>query len=173
MDSYQPVMPGSKRFKKMVVRTVLFVLGRAMQSASKYDVEIKRELAVLPDNLRIQMQILPSGPCMTVVTQNGKLKYLGQKPMEADMIVIYKNLESAFMLFTAQKGIAKSYAEHRLSLRGDLSYAMVFTRCIIIIQGYLFPKIINNRIMKRVPAMSLKKHFIRLWLYSFGISTGL
>lgn len=173
MIEYKPIKPGSKRFKKMVVKTVFFIIGRALQSASRWDADIKKELSVLPDNFKIQMLVLPKGPEMTVITRNGRFKYLGMKPMEADMTVNYKNMESAFMLFTARKGISRSYAEHRLSLRGNLAYAMMFTRCVIIVQGYLFPKIINRRIMKRVPPMSLKKHFVRMWLYSVGISLGL
>lgn len=170
---YLPVNPGKKLFKNLVIKIVMFIMGRGMQSASKHDSDIKKEIESFPEGFRIAMKVLPNGSSLTVEKKGNNMKYLGSKNLGADLVINFKNSESAFMVFTAQMGTAKGFAEHRISVKGELSYAMTFTRCINILQGYLFIGIINKRIMKRLPPMPFKKQLIRFVIYFLGIPFGI
>lgn len=101
------------------------------------------------------------------------MKYRGSGLEEADLVVNFKNLECAFLVCTGQLGPAQGYAEHRMSIKGDLSQAMAYIRCLNILEAYLFPKIISRRIMKRVPPMGLRKQAVRLVIHLMGIPLGL
>ncbi len=174
MSDQTNMRPAKKRFKHFVIKIVLFVLGRGFQSASRVDPDIKKEIdRWFQDGLRIMLKIWPNGPYMTMEIKDNKITYRGAKLADADIIFYIKNVESAFMLFTAQIGTAAAFAEHRILAKGDLITVMAFVRCLNIIEGHLFPKIISKRILKRVPKMGLKKQLIRFYIYLVGIPFGL
>ncbi len=172
MEKYMPIEPGTKPFKRIFIKTIFFVLGRAFQSASRHDADLKAELAALPNLLKIQMQVQPNGPQFNLQVLDGRLMYLGLKPMASDITIYLKNIECAFDMFTAQMGVVEGYTGHRIALKGNPVFGMIFTRCLFIVQAYLFPKIINKRVMRRVPPMPLKKQLFRIWIYCLGIPLG-
>ena len=47
--------------------------------------------------------------------------------------------------------MAQAYGEHRFVVKGNLSLALAFTRCVDRVEGYLFPSILAKRILKRLP----------------------
>jgi hypothetical protein len=158
--------------KNLIIRVLFFILGRGLQSGSKHDPDIKRELESIPEGLRIQMKVSPCGGSMTVQKHEGTLRYRVGGPHEADLTIKFKNTESAFMVLTAQIGTPRGFAEHRIGVEGMLPYAMIFTRCVNILMGHLFPWFINKRIMKRLPPMPLRKQWIRLKIYALGVPFG-
>lgn len=174
-SSYTPVPPGKKPFKTLVARIILFVLGRGLQAASKLDPDVRREMQDWPQGLTVAMNIHPSGPRTGWRRDSEKITHLGGKidPDAMDLVVTFKNVESAFMVFTAQVGTAKAYAEHRMSVQGDLVYSMTLIRCLNYLETHLFPRIISRMILKKVPKMGFKKQLIRLYIYLVGIPLGL
>lgn len=162
-----------KFLKKCVCAIVFFVLGRALQSASKHDIDIKKEISVWRDGFKIKMFISPNGPSMLLEKKGNRLKYVGAKNEEADLVINYKNIECAFMVLTPQKGIPQAFAEHRMSVVGYLGDAMIFTRCINIVLCYLYPRFINKRLLRRVPSLDLKKQLNRFVIYLLGIPFGM
>lgn len=168
-----PVAPGRKRFKTLVVKTVLFILGRSFHAASKWDPDLRREIAPWEEGSTFMMRVFPDGPCMTVEKRRGILLYRGSRPPGADLIVTFKSMESAFLVFTAQCGTARAFAESRFIVNGDIPKAMSLVRCLNILERYLFPLFINRRIVKRPPPMPWNKHFVRLYIYMLGVPFGL
>ena len=162
------------RFKRIIIKTVLFILGRAFQSASVLDSEIINEIAVWPEGFTMMFMVKPAGPFLTLKKFKGKIRYCGlKKPAEADLTVFFKNTASAFMLFTIQIGFPEGYARHIISVGGDIPEAMRLIRCFNIVQAYLFPGLISKRILKRVPRMGFRRQFNRILIYTAGIPTGL
>ena len=168
-----PLPPGHKRFKTLVIKIVFFLLGRSFHSTSKLDPDIRREIAHWEEGFTFMMKIFPNAPRMTVEKRRGILKYRGSAPESADLIITFKSLESAFLLFTAQCGTCQGFAESRFIVNGDIPLAMSLTRCLNIIQGYLFPSLISRLILKRVPPMPLYKQLVRLYIYLIGVPLGL
>ncbi len=169
---FPPIPPGTKRLKTLIIRMVFFIMGRGLQSASMHDPDVKRELASIPEGFRIQMRVSPCGAAMTLLKSDAGLRYLGGGPEDAELTISFKNTESAFMVLTAQIGTPQGFAEHRISVAGILAYAMVFTRCVNILMGHLFPSFINRRIMKRLPPMPLRKQWVRIKIYALGVPFG-
>jgi hypothetical protein len=172
------ILPGKKRFKTLVNKIVFVVLGRAIQTISRLDKDFRREVASWPDNYRFMMKILPHGGCLCLQKDNqGNLVYKGadeEYEKTADMVFYLRNTESAFMLFTAQAGIPKAYAEHRMSAKGDIAYSMSITRCFNLAQTYLFPRFLAQRIMRRVPAIPiLQRYAMRARLYILSVPFGI
>jgi hypothetical protein len=169
---YPQIKPETNLMKQTLVDTVLFVLGRAFQSAAKHDSSIKNEVESWDDGFSFMMRVLPDGPKMAMEKRDNQLIFRGSSLNDADLIVNFKNLEAAFLLFTTQLGTADAYAEHRMSVKGDIAIAMSLIRCLNTLEEYLFPKIINNRILKRVSPMTLERHINRVLIY-LGVPLGI
>ncbi len=172
------VLPGKKRLKTMVNKIVFFVLGRALETVSRLDDDFRREVATWPDNYRFMMKILPYGGCVCLQKNTeGFLVYKGANEAfekTADMVFYVRNDESAFLLFTAQIGIPKAYAEHRMSAKGDIAYSMSITRCFNLVQTYLFPRFLACRIMRRVPSIPiLRRYSMRARIYLLAVPFGI
>lgn len=171
-SQYPPVSTGRKRFKEVVAKITLVVLGRGLAAAANRDPDIRREVSKWPNGFSLMMNIKPNGPRMTVEKVDGRLKYRGAKPNDATLIINFKNVDAAFMQFTAQIGTTRAFAEHRYTVAGDLAYAMGFVRCMDVLMGHLFPGPVNKYLLKRLPPMPLKKQLIRLYIYTIGIPLG-
>ena len=78
------------------------------------------------------------------------------------MTVRFKSPADAFRVFTGQIGVAQAYGEHRFVVKGNLSLALAFTRCVDRVEGYLFPAVLAKRILKRLP----KKEVSSLRVYA-------
>jgi hypothetical protein len=170
---YPHIKPGKKRFKSLVIKLFLMILGRALQSGSIHDPEIRRETAGWPDNFLVMMNVIPEGPRMVLEKIHTGLKYRGNRTCRADLVISFKNIECAFMVLTPQIGPAQAFAQRRMTVTGDLANAMIFTRCLNSIIAYLYPKFISRRLLKRVPVMTPEKQFIRIIIYAAGIPFGL
>lgn len=169
---YTPIPPGRKWFKEMVSAIVFFVMGRAFQSAAKMDANIRREVAEWEEGFRLCMRILPDGPSMGLEKSDGRLRYRGKGDADADLVVQLKNVESAFLVLTPQMGSDEAFAEHRLSLIGEVSRAMSFVRCLNLLIAYLYPKFLSRRLMKRLPEV-VNPIGRRIYLYTIGIPFGI
>jgi len=174
--SYRTLKPRKGWIKSLVVSTVFFVLGRALQSLSRRDETIRSEAASWPEGTTVLFRVLPKGPRMAFTSKaDGTIKYLGSKVGEQDatLVINFKNLEAAFLMMTAQLGTAKAYAGHRMSVRGDLTIALSNIRCLNVAERYLFPTIIAKNVVKRLPDIPVGKRYTRrLWVYTMGVLFG-
>lgn len=160
-DKYQPIPPKRTFFKPLVLKIMLPIVGRALQSAAKRDPDIKMEVNAWEEGFSLMMNVMPLGPYITLKKRGGKLKYRGTALQTCDVSINFKNVESAFMVLTPQLGIPQAYAERRILASGDLGKVMSFARVMNTLLAHLYPKIISQRLLKRVPPMGLKKMLIR------------
>jgi hypothetical protein len=169
------IQPGSKPLRKLIVKTVLAIIGRSFVSTSHFDPIIKSEIASWPKDFIFVMRINPDGPSMAVVKKDGKLRYKSSADHKsADLVVSFKNMESAFLLFTARISTAQGYCEHRLGVTGDIPMAMSAIRCLNVIETYLFPHIVARAVVKRVPHIPVIRLLLgRARLYCLGIFTSI
>jgi|GEM_PF-345815 len=166
------IAPGYSKTKRFIVRANFFVLGRGFQAASRFDSQVKKEISDWDEGFTVIMRVRPRGPSMAWRKSNSRMKYIGSKAAEADLTIAMKNLESAFLMMTAQIGTPQAYAQHRLGLEGNIADAMTLTRCLNSVEAYLFPKFICKRILKRPPKMGVKRHCTRFLIYLLGIVFG-
>ena len=136
--------------KKLIAKIVLFFLYRGFKVVYKIDDKVKNEIDNWHDGYGIKIITCENGPSLYIKKKNGKLVRIKDKEENAEIEIIFKNFNSAFLLFTGRMGISKAYAEHRFLLKGNIMDAMSFVRCTDIVESYLFPKIITKRILKEV-----------------------
>lgn len=162
----------TKKLKLLTIKIVFWVLGRALQYGSKIDKTISDEAKSFPDNFVIKMLIHPFGPFMTIKTQKGKFKYLGNVNIDANHIVGIKSIDYGFKMMTGQKGIHHGYSENRVYVKGNLNDTMKISRCINELLAYLFPKIISQLALKEVPNLTIHRLKNRFLIYTNGIIRG-
>ncbi len=169
----EPPRPRRKLFKLLVSRIFMFVLGRGFQSASGLDPDIQREIEAWPEGYVVMFKIKPHGPCLVLEKRGRVMVYRGEKEAKADVAILFRNIESAFMMLTAQIGTPQAFSELRANLKGDLAEALRFIRCLTIVETYLFPYVICERIMKRVPRLGFRRVMLnRGIIYLLGIPFG-
>ncbi len=174
---YPDIPPRRKAFKRTVNRTVLFIVGRALQSLSRREPLIQQEVQTWPEGFTLMMGVAPAGGSLALVTRpGGRLAYLGSKydPDQTEVVINFKNIEAAFRMFTGRLGIDEAYAQHCMTAKGDLSHTLSVVRALNITVAYLFPAFLAARLMKRLPPIPLgRKWRLRLRAYCLGVPFGI
>ena len=134
-------------------------LVRALQYLSTADSKIRAEAHNWPNGKTLRMEVPGAGGFTVTGTPWGFRKL--DKDTPGDVTIRFKSPTDAFRVFTGQMGVAQAYAQHKFVLRGDMSLAMPFVRCVDITEGYLFPDILAKRILKRLP----EKEVSPAWVY--------
>ncbi len=173
INNYPEVKPKTKWIKKIYIAVMLFIVGRAIQAASKIDKTIKKQFEDLPEGFTFSLGVLPDGPYMIVGKdkKSGKVKYMGWNPIgkNIDLKMGIKNTESAILLFTFQESTTVAFAHDRYIVEGDLVNALSIVRVLDLVEVYLLPKIITKLAVKRYPKWSelnpFKKHLNRILIY--------
>ena len=167
------ITPSKDTVKYHAVKAGFVALGRGLQSASNFEDEVIKEISCWNEGFSFSMDVLPNGPSLVMRKQDRKMKFMGlKKKADADLIVEIKNLDTAFQMITTQAGAHHVYAQHKIAVTGNIADSMRLIRLIYIIEGYLFPKILNKNILKKSPKMTLKKHINRLHIYTVGMLFG-
>ena len=138
------IVPQTDSIKYHAVKTGFLLLGRALQSASNFEKDIKKEIAAWNEGFTFSMDVLPNGP----------------------------SLDTAFQMITTQLGAHHVYAQHKISVTGNIADSMRLIRMFYIVEAYLFPKILNKNILKKSPRMTLNKHLNRMHIYTVGMLFG-
>lgn len=139
--------------KRAVCHTSLMALGVAFGPVSRFIPEMKQELAAWKEGIKITVGVLPDGPYITVQKRGNALEYLGARMDEPDVAILFKNLDSALMVFTGQAGSAQAVAENRICVYGSNHDGMAMTRAMAIAQTYLFPGFVVQKTFKRPPRL--------------------
>ncbi len=133
------------------------IVGRGLAIASRVDSEIAREVAHLPAELTIAMKVYPHGPCCLLQSTENGLGYLGvHDSVGADVEIIFRHLQHAWLLYTFQENTPTAFARNRIVVDGELAHAMVFNRCLTRLLTLILPRLIARRAVKRYPAIALR-----------------
>ncbi|MBL7203906.1 MAG: hypothetical protein ISS63_06180 [Desulfobacteraceae bacterium] len=150
---YFPVIQSKSKYE--LIDIILTVIGVAFEEVSKRVPELKGEIAGWDEGRRCAMGVLPKGPYISLEKSGDRILYLGKGLMSPDVTFLFKNLDSAVLVLTAQMSAHQAMAECRILLDGQVSYGMEMNRALAIVETYLFPQFILNKIFKRKPQLSL------------------
>lgn len=149
------MMPESvKAGKRALCKGALLGLAAVFELASQYVVEMQQEIADWNEGRRITIGVLPSGPHITIEKSGDRIRYVGPNPGDASVSILFKNLDSAILVFTGQIGAPWAVAENRVCVHGANSEAIQVTRAMAIVQTYLFPGPILKKTFKRPPRLT-------------------
>lgn len=144
----------TRALKRAVCAVVLFVLRRALDVLGRRDSRVRRELSSLGEGFVLRLTTGEGGPQLCVRLEGGRVRRAGAEDA-ADVTIALKNLDAAFLLLTGTIGVAQAYAQHRFTLRGDITKTMPVVRCVDIAEGYLFPWVWAGRILRRRPGKEM------------------
>lgn len=144
-------------WKRRYVALMMDIIGRSLEAASQVDKVIRDEVANLPARFMFEMRVLPSGPALVMVkTEDGHLRYVGSSaPRKVDVAMKFKHLQHAFLVFSFQESTARSFANDRILLDGEIGFAMKLVRCLNRMESLILPRFIAQRALKRYPNLSL------------------
>lgn len=137
-------------FQKLTVGIVLRVVHAALVELQKQDTRVADEFARMPEGLSYSIYTGHAASVLHVIWQNGKLKRV-RSLEKATCTLHIKSVPLAFRLFTGQIGLAQAYAAHAFTMAGEVADVMRLARLVNIVEAYLFPNIINRRIMTDIP----------------------
>ena len=151
-------MRAKSTLQRAYVAFMMRIVGRGLAIASRVDSEIAHELQHLPAELTIAMRIYPNGPCCLLQHTGSGLRYLGVRDScTADMQIIFKHLQHAWLLYTFQENTPTAFARNRIVLDGELRHATVFNRCLSRLMILILPRLLARRAVKRYPAIALRE----------------
>jgi len=145
---------GSSGGKKAVASVALLALGSTFELVSGHSSELKKEIADWQDGVVMLLGVFPDGPAMSVKKENGGIRFLGMGMCDADLKVLFKNLDSAMMVLTGQMGAHTAFAQCRAVVYGNLGAGMQLSRALNIVQKFILPSFMLNRTFKRPPVFS-------------------
>jgi len=147
--------------KKAVAHISLLALGSTFELVSKYSKELKKEIADWQEGIVLLLGVLPNGPAMSVKKENGAIRFLGMGMRDADLKVLFKNIDSAMMVLTGMMGSHTAFAQFRAIVYGNLGVGMQMSRALNIVQKFLLPSFMLNKTFKRPPEFSSEDMWIK------------
>lgn len=142
--------------QKAYVTAMMDIIGRGLVSASQVDEEIRREIAGFPVGMTFQMVVLPKGPGFTAQVQaDGTLKRLTDFTGKVDLVIKFKHVSLAFLVFSFQEGTARAFANDRMIADGEVSHAIRLVRCLDKMEALILPKPVAALAVKRYPLLPL------------------
>ncbi len=163
--------PGRKIGKRFYLRTLLWFLGRSIQSAAAIDPMIRQEFLALPDQFTFSLTIHPHGPTMVVgKNTDGSVTYFGhaREDHAIDVTLSIHDIEAAMLLLTFREGTAVSAARDRISIYGSIVHGCSIVRVLDRVEILLLPAFLARRAVKRYLSPP-KKHSMRIKLYIHSI----
>ncbi len=150
----------SRERQEKISDLIMRALGRGLCAVSMFDKRVASELDQLGDGFSFSICIGLDGSYIKLTVSNGRLEYLDGDKNKADIVIAFKDLTGAWPVLIGQTSIAKSFAEHRILIYGDLSTAVALTRVIDISQAYLFPQFILKKYMRSLPLRQVPRLFV-------------
>ena len=110
---------------------LLSVLAAAFEAASVRVPELREELASWEEGRTFALGVLPKGPAITLVREDGRVRYLGKGLRSPRVSFLFKNLDAALPVFSGLMGSHHAVAESRILVNGSISGAMELSRALI------------------------------------------
>lgn len=150
------------KIKACISKVVLFFLYRGFKAGYKFDERIRKEIDGWQDGFTAVIETGVKNLKLCIRKKDGKLQKL-KNTDKADIVITFKSIDAAFLMFTGRLGVAKAYAQHRFTLKGEINQTMSLVRVIDLVEAYLFPKIITKNILKEVPKK--EANLLRTYVY--------
>ncbi len=166
-DSSIPGYQTLERFMKYTyVAISLRVFGAAFDAVTSTSPECRKELSDWEEGRRVALGVLPFGPHVTLEKKNGVVKMIGTGLKDPHVSILFKNLDSAMMVYTTYMGVVQASGENRALIKGDNGKAMEVLRILDIIMIYLLPRIVLNKNFRRPPKFGFSQYVTMMLIYA-------
>jgi len=144
---------------------VLSVLAAAFEVTATRVPELREEIARWEEGRTFALGVLPKGPAITLIREEGRIRYLGKGLRFPRVSFLFKNLDAALPVFSGLMGAHHALAQCRILVNGSISDAMELNRAMIAVQTYLFPGFVLKRILKRPPKLGFRQMILKGKVY--------
>ena len=142
--------------QRAYVALMMTVISRGLCAASINDDDVGREVARFRPGYTLVMTVFPDGPRFGLeVTPDGRFTRSAVTDEAADLVIRFKHLAHAFLVFTFQEGTARAFANDRMVADGDLSDAIRLVRCLNRMEALILPGPVARRALKQYPPLPL------------------
>ncbi len=152
--------------KRLYMAIALRVFGAAFDAVSSISAECERELADWEEGRRFALGVEPKGPCITLEKKGRRIRMIGTGLKDPHLSILFKNLDSAVMVFTTYMGVVQATVENRALIKGDNGRAMEVIRILDIIMIYLLPGFILKKNFRTVPGFTRSQYLVMLRIYA-------
>ncbi|PXX91599.1 hypothetical protein DIT71_06865 [Marinobacter vulgaris] len=148
------IQPMAFQARRLYVELMFQVMGRALQAVSEIDATVQKEARALPEGFLFEMMVMPDGPRLIVEhIGNGRFHYhSGSAPRPVDLSIQFKHIAHAFLVLSFQEKTAVAFANDRMLVDGDISYAIRMTRILNRLESFILPRLVAKRAVKEYPA---------------------
>lgn len=148
------ITPIALQARGLYVELMFQVMGRALQAVSEVDRDVRSEVSALPEGFLFEMMVMPDGSRFIVEhIGNGHLHYHGDNASRpVDLSIQFKHVAHAFLVLSFQEKTSVAFANDRMLVDGDISYAVRMTRVLNRLEAFILPRLIAKRAVKEYPA---------------------
>ena len=135
--------------KNFVIKIILFFVYKGIKVLNGRDSIITNELNNLPNGYAIKISTdLYNEKYIAFKILNGKIVRI-KNNQNFDLHIVFKNKNLSYKTLTGKISIADAFSEHYFQMYGNIYLAMNVTRILERVEGYLFPKSICKKCLKR------------------------
>ena len=149
MISIKSVKPA---LEQAYVKLMLDVIGRGLAMASQVDDEIRQDVSKFPIGFTLSMAVFNSDAAFIArVNDNHHLELVDRLDKKADLIITFKHIHHAYLVFSFQESTAQAFANDRMIADGDLGHAIRLVRCLNKMEALILPKLVAELAIKEYP----------------------
>lgn len=147
--------PASYGAQRAYVKAAMRLIAGLLEAASEADPVVSEEVAGLPDGLVVGMSVFGMPDVgLRVVVRGRTLRVLDRSapidPAATRLEIVYKHVTHAYLVFSFEEGTALAFANGRMSVEGELGYAMRLVRCLDRCETITLPHAVAVRAVKTV-----------------------
>lgn len=149
MISIKSVKPA---LEQAYVKLMLDVIGRGLAMASQVDDEIRQDVSKFPIGFTLSMAVFNNDASFIArVNDHHHLELIENLDQKADLIITFKHIHHAFLVFSFQESTAQAFANDRMIADGDLGHAIRLVRCLNKMEALILPKLVAELAVKEYP----------------------
>ena len=137
-----------RRIKYIISKKLMLIIQKSLCALSLTDRGVILELRAFPEGFTFS---LDAGAVMRLAVKENRLVASGADDDGADLAIAFKDITGAFPVLLGAKSIESAFIEHRVTVRGEIGYAVSFVRIINIARAYLLPQRVLSKSAMRIP----------------------
>jgi len=162
--------------QRWYVTVMMWLVGRLLQAAAAVDPVVANEVERLAEGFSFVMRVRDTNLGFAMQKISGALRLVALPDLrEPRLSFDYKHVTHAFLVLGFVEGTARSFANDRMSVDGEIAASMKIVRCLNRMEAIVLPRIVARRALKEYPPIAVSekltlavKIYLRLVIQLFG-----
>jgi len=142
--------------QRLYVRVMMWLVGRLLQAAAAVDTVVANEVEHLDEGFSFVMRVRGTDLGFAMRKTSGALRLVALSDLvEPRLSFDYKHVTHAFLVLGFVEGTARSFANDRMAVDGEIAASMKIVRCLNRMEAIVLPRIVARRALKEYPPIAL------------------